>query len=69
MTTTGIVNMEVVKKEVEMDEDLKQIIEELKTKPDETSKYQWDNGSLTIQKESSTVQNFFIDSHPPTYVS
>ena len=35
MTTTGIVNMELVEEEVQQDEDLKKIIEERKRNTDE----------------------------------
>ena len=50
MCTTGIVNMEVIEKEVKLDEDLKRIIEELKKNPDESSKFQWINGNLLYKK-------------------
>ena len=66
MTTTGIVNMELVEEEVQQDEDLKKIIEELKQKTKETSKYCWENGKLwyknriVLSKHSSLIPNLFI---------
>lgn len=42
--------MEVVENEVKQDEDLKKIIKELKQKPEETSKFQWENGKLLYKK-------------------
>ena len=50
MTTIGIVDMEVVEKEVELDEDLKRVIEELKKNPDESS-FNWATIIYFIRKE------------------
>ena len=46
MATQGIVDMEVVGKEVEEDEELQKIIENLKENPKEKGRYQWENGRL-----------------------
>ena len=69
MSTTGIVNMEVVEKEVELDEELKAIIEELKQNPDEPSKFQWVNGNLwykkriVLSKESTLIPTLLHTFH------
>ena len=69
MSTTGIVNMEVVEMEVELDEDLKGIIEELKENPDESSKFQWINGNLlykkriVLSKKSSLIPTLLYTFH------
>ena len=39
LTTNGIVDMEVVDKEVQQDEDLKNMIEELKQNPEGINKF------------------------------
>ena len=46
MTTTGIVDIEIIAKEVEMDQELQKIIAELKGEVDQGGKYQWNNGRL-----------------------
>ena len=69
MTTTGIVNMELVDEEVQQDDELKKIIEELKQKKDETSKYRWENGKLwyknriVLSKHSSLILNLLHTFH------
>ncbi|TYK15102.1 Retrotransposable element Tf2 [Cucumis melo var. makuwa] len=59
MTTHGIVDMEVVGKEVEKDRELQEIIERLKENSEEEGRYQWENerllykGRVVISKTSS----------------
>ena len=46
MTTTGIVDMELVSKEVEKDDELQKIIAKLKGNAEKHEKYQWNEGRL-----------------------
>ncbi|TYK17994.1 Transposon Ty3-G Gag-Pol polyprotein [Cucumis melo var. makuwa] len=61
MTTTGIVDMETVWKEVEKDEELQKSIEQLRMNPEEESKSKWENerllykGRVVLSKTSSLI--------------
>ena len=61
--------MEVVEKEVELDEDLRVIIGNLKKNPDESSKFQWLDGNLlykkriVVSKKSSLTPNLLHTFH------
>ena len=69
MTTTGIVNMEIVNEEVQQDDELKRIIERLKQRKDETGKYRWENDKLwyknqiVLSKQSSLIPNLLHTFH------
>ena len=63
MATQGIVDMEMVGKEVGKDDELQKIIDNLKKNLEEDSKYQWENGRLlfkirvVLSKTSSLIPN------------
>ncbi|KAA0051377.1 T32E20.30 [Cucumis melo var. makuwa] len=69
MTTHGIIDMEVVGKEVEKDGELQKIIKRLKEYPEEGGRYQWDNerllykGRVIISKTSSLIPNLLHTFH------
>ncbi|TYK23312.1 peroxidase 64 [Cucumis melo var. makuwa] len=58
MTTHGIIDMEVVGKEVEKDGELQKIIKRLKENPKEGGRYQWENERLLYKGRVSSWDRF-----------
>ena len=69
LTTTGIVDMEVIDKEVNQDEELQKTIKELKQNPEGISKFSWENGKLfykkrvVLSKKSSVIPTLLHTFH------
>ena len=69
MTTTGIVDVELIWKEVENDEQLQKIINDLKRNPEEGGKHQWINerllykGRVVLSKTSSLIPRLLHTFH------
>lgn len=69
MTTPGIVDLEIVLKEVEEDSELQGLIESLKKEREEGNEYQWVNGRLlykgrlVLSKKSTLVPTLLHTFH------
>lgn len=69
LSTLGIVDLEVVLKEVEEDSELQRLVEDLKKNRGEGNKYRWENGRLlykrrlVLSKNSMLIPNLWLTFH------
>ena len=60
LSTLGIVDLEVVLKEVEEDSELQRLVEDLKKNRGEGNKYRWENGRLLYKRRLVLSKNSML---------